>query len=441
MWTPIDRRIVALAAPTLGALLAAPLFVLVDTAMVGHLGVHELAGLSVAATLVTTVVGLLVFLAYATTASVARLVGAGRRADALRAGVDGLWFAGLVGVASVAALMVLGGPAVRLLGADDEVATQAMAYIVAAAPGVIGMLVTYAATGTLRGLSRVRIVLAVAVGGAVLNVALNAVLIYGLEMGVAGSGLGTTIAEITMAAVLVAAVAREARASGVRMAPSRAGVVMVGRDGLPLFVRTVSLRISVLATVWAAASLGVIALSAHQIVVSVWMLTAYALDAVAIAAQTLIGETLGAGRAEDARALLRRCVGWGIGCGVMLGAAFAVAAPWLPMLFSPDEGVRGAATMALWVAAAFLPLAGLVFVLDGVLIGAGDGRYLAWTGVVNVVSYLPFVAAVAWWGPHQGLVWLWATYCVFYMGSRAVTLSLRARSDAWLLLGVRSGSR
>lgn len=433
-----DRRILALAVPTLGALLAQPLFVLVDTAMVGHLGVPQLAGLSVAGTLVSSVVGLLVFLAYQTTASVARLVGSGRPDAALRSGIDGLWFAGLLGILAFAALMLFGGPLVRALGADGEVADQALAYVRAAAPGVVGMLVTYAATGTLRGLSRVRIILVVTVSAAVMNAALNALLIYGVGLGVAGSGLGTSITELTMAAVLVAAVRREAVRLGVPLRPTRAGAVGAGRDGFPLFVRTLSLRASMLLTVWVAASLGAVSLSAHQIVISLWLLSAYALDAVAIAAQTLIGEALGGGRPEEARALLRRCLAWGIGSGLVVGGVFALTAPWLPLVFTPDDGVRSVATVTLWIAAAFVPLAGFVFVLDGVLIGAGDGRYLAWTGIVNLATYVPFALVVVGWRPEGGLAWLWVSYCVAYMGSRAVTLGLRARSDDWLVLGASS---
>lgn len=436
-WTPTDRRIVALALPTLGALLAPPLFVLIDTGMVGHLGTPELAGLALASTLLTTVVGLLVFLAYATTAAVARAVGAGDRVGALRVGVDGLWFAGLIGVVSAGLLVVAGDPVVRLFGADDVVVAHAMAYLRAASPGVVGMLITYAATGVLRGFARVRLVMVVAVGGAVLNALLNAAFIYGLGLGVAGSGLGTSAAELVMAGVLAWAVVGEARRAGVSLRASGAGLRGVGRVGLPLFVRTVSLRIALLTTMWVATGLGVVALSAHQIVMSLWNLAAFALDAVAIAAQTLIGEALGGGRERDARTLLRRCVRWGVASGVVLGLGFAVSAPGLPVLFTADAAVRQSAVGATWLMAAFLPLAGLVFVLDGVLIGAGDGRYLAWTGVVNLVCYLPFALAVAVWAPRgaSGLVWLWLAYCLAYMASRAATLSLRAKGDGWVVLG------
>lgn len=434
---PTDKRLFGLAIPTLGALLAQPTMVLIDTAMVGHLGTPELAGLAVASTIITTLVGLLVFLAYATTAAVARSVGAGDRRGALRIGTDGLWFAGAVGVVAALIVMAAGPWLMGLLGADAEVIHHGSRYLWAAAPGIVGMLVVYAATGALRGLSRVRVVLVVAIGGAVTNVVLNAILIYGVGLGLAGSGAGTAIAETLMAVVLVAVLRGEARREGVGLSPTLAGFRRVGGSGWPLFVRTVSLRISMLVTIWAATSLGVVNLSAHQVVISIWFLLANALDAIAIAAQTLVGESLGARASQQTRELLKRCVRWGLISGGALGLGLAVLAPLLPWIFTGDADVRSAATGALWVAAAGTPIAGLVYVLDGVLIGADDGRYLAWTGVVNLLTYLPFVVAVGMLAPTTtaGLLWLWVSYCGAYMGSRALTLGIRAAGTRWMAVG------
>ncbi|MDO4784043.1 MAG: MATE family efflux transporter [Propionibacteriaceae bacterium] len=435
MLTPVDRRLLALAVPTLGALLAQPVFVLIDTAMIGHLSTVSLAGLGVAATLASTVVGLLVFLAYQTTASVARLIGAGDLAGGLRTGWDGVWAGTLIGLAAASGLAWFGKAGARALGADEAVASEAASYLLAAAPGVVGTLVIFAATGTLRGLSSVRVVLAVEVAGAIANIGLNAVFIYGLGLGVAGSGLGTSVAQLGMAAAFLVVMGKKARLVGVSLRPRLSGLRGVGRAGWPLFVRTVSLRLSILATVWAAAGLGLGALSGHQIVVSVWSFSAFALDAVAIAAQTLVGESLGASDGPAARALLRRCLGWGIGGGALLGAVIAAGTPWLVLAFTSDASVTGPASGALWVAAAGLPLAGLVYVLDGVLIGAGDGRYLAWSGVLNLLAYLPVLAALVALAPGLGLPGLWVAYCAAFMGARAVTLGARARTDRWLVLG------
>ena len=219
----LDRRILALAVPALGALLAEPLFVLIDSAMVGHLGATSLAGLSLASSVLTTVVGLFVFLAYSTTATTARLFGAGDRRGGLRAGIDGLWLAALLGTAAAALLWSLAPWVTGLLGADGEVARASVAYLRASAPGLPGMLLVLAATGTLRGLLDTRTPFVVATAGAVLNVGLNAVLLYVVGMGVAGSGLGTAIAQTLMAVALTRPVVLAARVDGGGLAPRRTG--------------------------------------------------------------------------------------------------------------------------------------------------------------------------------------------------------------------------
>ena len=296
----LDRRILSLAVPALGALVAEPLFVLIDSAMVGHLGATSLAGLSLASSVLTTVVGLFVFLAYATTATTARLFGAGDRRGGLRAGIDGAWLAALLGLGAAAALAAGAPQVVAAMGASGEVAAAARAYLRASAPGIPGMLIVYAATGTLRGLLDTRTPFVVAGVGAVLNAGLNAVLLYGIGMGIAGSGLGTAITQSTMAAVLMTPVVRAARGAGVGLRPRCRGLRTSLGAGAPLLVRTLSLRAAILTTVWSATAIGEVALAAHQVVTSLWTFAAFALDALAIAAQALVGNALG--RADASRA-------------------------------------------------------------------------------------------------------------------------------------------
>ncbi len=450
---PLDRRVLSLALPALGALVTEPLFVLIDSAMVGHLGAASLAGLSLASTILTTAVGLFVFLAYATTATTARLFGAGARAEGLRAGVDGAWLAAFLG-ACAGALLLLGAPwVVMVLGGQGEVAQAATTYLRVCAPGVTGMLVVYAATGTLRGLLDTRTPFVVATSGAGLNVALNATFLYGLGMGIAGSALGTALTQTLMAVALLVPLVRAAQAERVSLAPTRHGLTASLGAGTPLLIRTLSLRTAILATVWAATSLGQAPLAAHQVVSSLWGLSAFALDALAIAAQALVGTTLGQASARPDQAaadepapasgldpvvtvdgVLRRCLAWGVGTGAVIGLAIAAASPWLPLLFTSDPQVVGAARVTLLVAASAMPLGGAVFLFDGVLVGAGDGRYLAWAGIATLVPYLPLVVAVAQgWptGGQAGLAWLWAAFAWVFMGARALTTGLRARGQAW----------
>lgn len=433
----VDRQILGLAVPALGALIAEPLFVLIDSAIVGRLGTTELAGLSLASTLLVTVVGLCVFLAYATTAVVARKLGAGDRAGALQTGVDGLWLAAGLGVVLAVIALVTAPWAVAALGASGEVATQAEHYLRASAPGLPGMLLVLAATGALRGLQDTRTPLVVAGAGAAVNALLNVVLVYGAGLGIAGSGLGTALTQLAMGAVLVVVVVRGARGAGASLRPAPGGILAGVRTGIPLLVRTVSLRAAILVTVWVATGLGPVALAAHQVVNSLWGFAAFALDALAIAAQALIGHALGSGDLARVRALLRRTLTWGVGAGVVLGVVLGAGGWWLSALFSTDHDVRHAITVALVVVAVLMPMAGWVFVLDGVLIGAGDGRYLAWAGLVTLAAYLPCALAVHAWAPAgwAGLAWLWGAFAGVFMLARAVTTGLRARGGAWMVTG------
>ena len=433
----LDRQLLALAIPALGALVAEPLFVLIDSAMVGHLGTAELAGLSLSSTLLMTAVGVFVFLAYATTAATARRVGAGDRAGGVSAGIDGMWLALVLGAVTTAALMATAPHLVSAMGAPEAVVPHAVAYLRWSAPGLPGMLLVLAATGTLRGLLDTRTPFVVAVAGALSNIALNALFIYGLGMGVAGSGLGTAVAQTGMGLTLVLVVLHRARGIGVDLRPRAAGIWSAARAGTPLLVRTLTLRGAILATVAVATSLGAVSLAGHQVVNAMWGLAAFALDALAIAAQAMVGQALGAGDVSYVRALMRRCLQWGTAAGAVIGVVFAAAGWWLAPLFTADDDVRLAAAVGLAVSGACLPIAGWVYVLDGVLIGAGDGRYLAWAGVLTLVVYLPLAWVVQEFAPDgaAGLAWLWLAFGGGFMTARAVTTGLRARGTSWMVPG------
>jgi putative MATE family efflux protein len=437
--TTLRRQILNLAIPAFGALIAEPLFLLADSAIVGHLGVDQLAGVGLASTVLQTVVGLLVFLAYSTTPAVARLLGAGRLAEALAVGRDGLWLAGLLGLVLAAAGFVFAAPALGLLGAGDKVLGFAVEYLRFSMPGLPAMLLILAATGVLRGLQDTRTPLLVAGIGFTANMALNALLVYGLRLSVAGSALGTSISQWGMAAVYLVIVVRAARREGVGLRPDWAGVHAVSKVGSWLMLRTLSLRVAIFATVLVATAQGPVNLAAHQLAMTVFNFLAFALDALAIAAQALIGKELGAANPSAARALTGTMVRWGIGLGVGTGVLVLAAAQGIGWIFTTDPAVHAALATALLVLAVGQPAAGYVFVLDGVLIGAGDARYLALAGLANLLVYLPLLAWVAVSRPagNAGLFWLWAAFGLGYMLARVITLGLRARSDRWLLTGAR----
>ncbi|WP_432245321.1 MATE family efflux transporter [Arthrobacter sp. G.S.26] len=432
-----SRQILHLAVPAFGALVAEPLFLLADSAIVGHLGVAQLAGVGLASAVLHTAVGLMVFLAYSTTPAVARAMGDGRLGKALAAGRDGVWLALLLGLVLAAAGFLFAEPLVGLLGAEGAVRQYAVDYLRWSMPGLVAMLLVFAGTGVLRGLQDTKTPLVVATAGFALNIVLNLWLVYGLGWSVAGSAAGTSVAQWAMAAVYVVMVGRNARRHGVGLLPTWQGIRGLARVGSWLMLRTLSLRVAILATVLVVTAQGAVNLAAHQLAMTIFSFLAFALDALAIAAQALIGKELGAGNPREARQLTRTMTRWGIGFGVLTGALLALAAPWLGALFTPDPEVGAVLATALWVLAAGQPLAGYVFVLDGVLIGAGDARYLALAGLANLAVYAPLLAWVAGTGLQgaAGLGWLWAAFALAYMAARAVTLGLRSRSDRWMVLG------
>jgi MATE family, multidrug efflux pump len=431
-----DREILRLAVPAFLALVAEPLFLLADAAIIGHLGTPELAALGIAGAVVQTAVGLCIFLAYGTTASVARRVGAGDARGALTQGVDGMWLAVLLGLVTTVAGLPLSAWLVGLFGPAPDVDGYATTYLRLAFLGVTPLLVMLAATGVLRGLQDTRTPLVVAVVGNVVNVALNYLLVYGLDLGIAGSALGTDVAQLASATALVVVVVRAARREGASLRPDLAGVRRAAHAGAALVVRTLTLRASLLVTTYGAASLGSTALATHQLAMTIWTFLAFALDAIAIAAQALTGRSLGAGDLDGTRAVTRRMVQWGWWSGVVTGLALAAASPVLGLLFTEDAGVRDLLVPVLIVAAVFQPVAGVVFVLDGVLIGAGDGRYLAWGGIVVLAVFAPLaLLAVQVGDAETGLLWLWAAFGAVFVGSRAVVLVRRARGTAWMVTG------
>ncbi|RAY14751.1 MATE family efflux transporter [Actinomadura craniellae] len=430
--SPYDREILRLAVPALGALLAEPLFLLADSAIVGRLGTAPLGGLGVAGQALATLVYVCVFLAYGTTAAVARQVGAGDLRAAVRQGVDGLWLALVIGAGLIAVGRPLTPWIIDLFGASATVTPYAETYLEISLFGVPAMLVILAGTGVLRGLQDTRTPLWVTAGAFALNLVLNVVFVLHLGWGVAGSAWGTVIAQNAGAAVYVAVVLRGARRHHALIRPDLAGLRAAATAGAHLLVRTLALRVVLIVGTALAARMGDAQIAAYQVGFLVWTLLAMGHDAVAIAGQAITGRYLGAGDAAGARRVTRRMVQWGVAGGVLFALLLLAVRPWLPGLFTEDPAVRSALLGTLLVVAALQPVAGVVFVLDGVLIGAGDMRYLAVTTLLGTGVFVP--AALLAHGVGGGLVGLWLAIGL-WMVVRLVTLGRRARGSAWLVTG------
>ncbi|HET7399693.1 MAG TPA: MATE family efflux transporter [Intrasporangium sp.] len=435
------REILRLAVPAFLALVAEPLFLLADSAIVGHLGTAELAGLGVASTALVTAAGVFVFLAYGTTSIVSRHLGAGDERAAVAAGVDGLWLSVLLGTATAAVVALAASPISGVFGASAAASAQATTYLRISALGLPAMLVILAVTGVLRGLQDTRTPLLASVSGFGANIGLNLLLVYGLHWGIAGSAWGTVIAQTAMGAALVAVLVRRCILLRARIAPHPGRVLTAALTGIPLLVRTLALRATLLVTTWVAASLGDVPLAAHQVALTVWSFLAFALDALAIAAQALVGKALGAGDRARVRTSMDTMVRWGTRGGLAVGLLLVALHSVLPPLFTADPAVHEALGAALVLVGLGQAVSGYVFVLDGVLIGAGDGRWLAGASVAVLVAYLPVVLAARALGTGrpatEGVVLVWLAFLVFML-LRAAAIGWRARRDSWMVVGART---
>jgi len=427
-----DREILRLAIPAFGALAAEPLYVLADTAIVGHLGTRPLGGLGVAGAILSVAFGIFNFLAYGTTATVARRIGAGDPRAAAEHGVAGVWLALGLGVALAAVGLALSGPIVSAMGASAHVAPYARTYLRISLLGAPFVLVALAGTGYLRGLQDTRTPLVIALVANAANLVLELVLVYGAHLGIAGSAWGTVIAQIAAALAYLAIVRRNVRSSRASARPDLTQLRAASAVGAYLTVRTGSLLLAFTAATSIASRIGDAQVAAHQIAFQLWLLLALCLDAIAIAGQAIVGRALGAGDADLTRATSRRMLQWGVAVGLGLGLLVAAGDPLLALLFTRDAAVRDQLRPVLLAVALMQPLGGAVFVLDGILIGAGDVRYLALAMAGATLCFVPCAILVLTTG--AGLIALWSALFVFML-ARLYGMGRRYAGNAWLVTG------
>jgi len=431
--SPHDREIMRLAVPALGALAAEPLYLLADTAIVGHLGTNPLAGLAVAGTVLTAAFSVFNFLAYSTTASVARQFGAGNRRAAAEYGVDGCWLAVGLGLGLTVLGIVLAPQIADVMGASAAVRPYAITYLRISILGAPALLLMLAGAGYVRGMQDTRTTLVIAVASNTANLLLELLLVYGFDLGIKGSAWGTVVAQIGGAVAYVAVLSRAARRSEASVRPRLAGIRANAALGSRLVVRTAALLLTLLTATAIAARTSDDAVAAHLVAMQIFLFLALSLDALAIAAQAMVGRYLGADAAHDARASARRLLEWGVAAGVVVGVAVALTRPLLASLFTDDGEVRDLVEQLLWFVAALQPMAAVVFVLDGVLIGAGDAGFLAVAMLVATVGvYLPVALVVAITG--AGVLWLWAAISLWVV-ARFVGMVARYRTDRWQVTG------
>ncbi|MCW2957847.1 MAG: family efflux transporter [Solirubrobacterales bacterium] len=427
-----DREILRLAVPALGALAAEPLYVLTDTAIVGHLGTTELAALALAATVLTAVVSLCNFLAYGTTAQVARLHGAGQSARAGELAAQALWLSLAIGVLLAMLVAAFAHPIMLLVGGTGEPAALAERYLRLSALGLPSALVALAGQGYLRGVDRLRVPLVILVVANLVNVVLELVLVYGLDLGLDGSALGTVVAQTGMGAAFVVLLLRAGGAE-VGRRPRWADIRSLLRLGGDLLVRTGSLLAAFTLAGAVLARTGTAALAAHQIAFQLFVFLALVLDSIAIAGQVIVGRALGADDAGGAVQAARRMIGWSLVVGCVFGAVLLAGTSVLPRGFTGDPDVLGQARDLWPLFALMLPAGAVVFALDGILIGAGDTRYIAKAMAFSALAcFAPVVlAALAF---DWGVVGVWAALNVLML-ARLATMAVRFRGRRWAVVG------
>jgi putative MATE family efflux protein len=424
-----DREILRLALPALGALAAEPLYVLADTAIVGHLGRPQIAALGLAGTVLSGAFTIFNFLTYGTTAVVARASGAGREEEAGGLAAQALWVSLAIGVALLVLCEALGAPLLRGLGGHGRSGHDALLYFRIAAAGLPAALVALAGQGYLRGVSNLRRPLEIVLAANVANLVLEVAFVYGLHWGIAGSAVGTAIAQAGMGFAFVVELLKP---RAVSRWPSLTAMRPMVRIGRQIFVRTLALYASFLVAAAVLARMGDAQLGAHQIAFQLFVFLALVLDAVAIAGQVIVGRWLGAGNADGAFDAAARMIAWSVLVGLVFAIVLAPLSHLLPRAFTGDPAVLAQAAKLWPLFAAMQPLGGAVFALDGILIGAGDTRYLMWSMLAASAVYVAIAALALELG--WGVVGVWAGLDVL-IAARLALLGVRFGRRRWAVVG------
>jgi putative MATE family efflux protein len=427
--SPYDRDIVRLALPALGALAAEPLYVLADTAIVGHLGGPQIAALGLAGTVLAGAFSIFNFLTYGTTAVVARASGAGQEEQAARLAAQALWASLGIGLVLLLVSEIVAAPLLQGLGGHGRSGDFALVYFRIAAIGLPAALVALAGQGYLRGVSNLRRPLEIVVVANVANLVLELLFVYVFHWGIAGSAAGTAIAQAGMG---VAFVVELLRPHALSRRPSLDAMRPLFRIGRQIFVRTAALFACFLYAASVLARMGDAQLGAHQIAYQLFLLIALILDAVAIAGQVIVGRMLGAGDADGAFAAAVRMIGWSVVIGLVFAAILAPLSHALPSAFTDDPGVLHQAALLWPFLVVMQPLGGAVFALDGILIGAGDTRFLMWSMLAASALFVAIatLALVFDWG----VVGVWAALDIL-IAARLALLGPRFAGRRWVVLG------
>lgn len=429
----LGREVLRLALPAFGALVAPSLLMLTDAAFVGTLGTDALAGYAGGGAVFGVASGLSYFLAYASTSVVARRFGARQIREAVTDGINYITLGLLIGVGVGGLLWVFSGTFASWIGVSTEVLPHSIDWLRGAAFGAPFVLASMAAIGLFRGLQDTRVTLYVTVFQVLVNMLLCAVFVFGFQLGTFGAGLAFALSEFIGFTTYLVVLLRYAKSVGAPLYPTHIyGVGKALRVGLPLLWRSFTLRVVLMGTTVVAARLGKDELAAFHVSLQIWYVLANLLDAIAIAAQAIVGKRLGASEGHLVHSIVNRLLRWSMLYGAIVGFLTMLLSGIAPNLFSDDATVRHLMMLCLLVIGVHQPLAAIVFLLDGVLVGSGDTKYLAYVLTMAMSTFLPLAWLVVRW--DLGVVGLWGTMIAFLV-TRATLLLRRARTDAWIVEG------
>jgi putative MATE family efflux protein len=423
---PVDRTILALAIPALGSLAADPLYSLADTAFVGHLGTRELGAVAVGSAAFTGSFWIFSFLAFGVTPRVARALGAEDKRLASSIGVQALILAVALGSLVTILGVIFAGPVVGILGAKDDVRSLAEPYLRIRVFSAAPLLLSLVGHGWLRGQQDTRTPMFIAVSGAVAHIGLDYLFIYPFGWGVQGAAWATLVAQSAIAAVFLFVLRR--RMEGEVWMPDAVVMRMVLSIGGDLVIRSGALVGALTFATAVAARMGIVVLGSWQVAMQIYTFLALTVDSVAIAAQAMIGRSLGAARQDEAAETARRLMLWGIGLGVLLGiAVFTFRRPVAGIFTNDPRVIVASAGLIGWVAL-IQPLSAAAFTLDGILIGASDTRVLAGSMVMSSALFAGFVLVALNNGWQEtGL----AAGATIWLTARTATLGKRLIGGRW----------
>ena len=430
---PTSRTIAGLALPALGVLAAEPLYLLFDIAVVGRLGALALAGLAIGGLVLGLVASQGTFLSYGTTARAARFYGAGDRGAAVREGVQATWLAIGLGLLIIAVVQAAAVPIVTAIAGSDGIADAALPWLRIAILGAPAILISLAGNGWMRGVQDTVRPLRYVIAGFVVSALLCPLLVYGWlgfpRWELEGSAVANLVGQWLAALLFCRALLVERVSLRVDVAVLPAQLAM-GRD---LLIRSLAFQACFVSAAAVAARFGAASVAAHQVVLQLWSFLALVLDSLAIAAQSLVGAALGAGHLPHAKTVAWRVTVFSTVAAAALAGVFALGSTAVPRLFTDDAAVLSAVSVPWWFLVAQLPVAGIVFALDGVLLGAGDAKFMRNATLASaLLGFLPPIwlsLAYGW-----GLFGIWSGLSLF-MVLRLLFVGWRTVSGRWLVGG------